>query len=78
MSKIILTALNNCASKYAKGFPRWEHLWQEKTSVVKQSEQIADELVLMGYVIVKIPQHWIAELSIAKDTESLITTYEGE
>jgi len=52
MDKIILQAMNNCAKKYAKGFLRWEHLWDEKRTLEQKAFDIAEEFKAGGYEIV--------------------------
>jgi hypothetical protein len=54
MKSILWQAMKNCANKYAKGFPRWEHLWQEKTAIEIQAQEMSDELQAMGYRLLKI------------------------
>ena len=53
MKDILLTALNNCAKRYSKGFPRWEHLWDEKLSIDQKATELAKELESTGYVLLK-------------------------
>ena len=53
MKEILLTALNNCANKYSKGFSRWAYLWQEKTTYEQQATELAKELESTGYVLLK-------------------------
>lgn len=52
MKEALLRATNNCALRYAKGHPRWVHLWDEMLTVNQKVEQIVDELTAMGYVLV--------------------------
>jgi hypothetical protein len=53
MKDIILQAMENCALRYAKGFPRWRHLWDEKVCLKLKAEDIAKELESTGYVLLK-------------------------
>jgi hypothetical protein len=53
MKDIILKAMENCALRYAKGFPRWKNLWDEKLTVQQKSIEISDELESLGYVLLK-------------------------
>lgn len=54
MNEIILQAMKNCAKKYAKGIPRYEHLWQDLTPIPQQADQVAGELEAMDYRLLKI------------------------
>ena len=53
MKEIILKALYSCALKYAKGFTRWQYLWQDKTTYEQQATALAKDLEENGYVIIK-------------------------
>ena len=53
MKEILLKAMNDCAREYSKGFPRWEHLWDEKRTIEQKAIDIAEKLDKMGYMLVK-------------------------
>lgn len=53
MKDIILEAMERCALNYAKGYPRWKHLWDEKLTIEQKAEQIAQYLDDNGYLLIK-------------------------
>ena len=70
MDKIILQAMENCALRYAKGFPRWFNLWDEKLTVEQKALEISKELQSLGYELKRV-----AAKSI--DTDKLFNSLEG-
>ena len=53
MEKIILQAMQNCALRYSKGFPRWAHLWDERLTEAQKAKEISEELQNLGYRLLK-------------------------
>ncbi len=45
--------MNNCSLRYAKGFTRWMHLWDEKLTVKQKAIDISKELRDMGYKLLR-------------------------
>ena len=53
MEEIIKQIMNDCALRYAKGFRRWMHLWDDQLTLPQKATEIARELELQGYLIIK-------------------------
>ncbi len=53
MEEIIMSVLESCALKHAKGFPRWMNLWDEQLSLKQKAFSIAQELEDQGYLLIK-------------------------
>ena len=53
MKEVILKAMEACALRYAKGFPRWRNQWDERLTISQKAVEIAQELEEEGWALIK-------------------------